>query len=129
MQVATVFRRLAENALPVYWVVLATATHYPTVRIPTTITHRDKVVHFVAFGLLAVLTWWFVRARWTVGSRFVWWAAAGLVAYAAIDEYLQQFVGRHTDIWDFVANCAGITVALVVLEIQRLRSGRPRTPA
>jgi VanZ family protein len=111
--------RAALVALPVYWVVLAFATHYPTVRIPTTISYRDKVVHFTAFALLAVLFWLFARARRSLGPRFVAVAATILLVYAALDEYLQQFVGRHTDPMDYVANASGILVALAVLELRR----------
>ena len=111
-------------ALPVYWVLLFVATHYPSVQIPTKIEYRDKVIHFTAFGLLALLYWSFVRARGPLGGRFVWVTGGVLIVYAAIDEYLQQFFGRHTDIMDYLANVAGISVALIVLELRRRRAVR-----
>lgn len=115
--------RLARLALPVYWVVLAFATHYPRVSIPTNVSHRDKVIHLTAFGLLAYLSWKFAETRQRpLAPHFVWTAAAVLLAYAGLDEYTQQFVGRDTDPLDFLANTIGITVVLAVLEVLRRRA-------
>lgn len=115
----TRWQHAARIALPAYWLLLFVATHYPRVRIPGEVPHGDKLVHFTAFGLLAFLYWQFARARREVGQRFVWSSAAVLIAYAALDEYLQQFVGRFTDVLDFVADAAGIVAVLAVLELHR----------
>lgn len=111
-------------ALPVYWIVLFIATHAPVVRIPGEFPHSDKLVHFSAFGILAFLVWRFAQALRSIGDRFVWAAGAGLIAYAAFDEYLQQFVGRHTDVADFGADAAGVVGVLIVLELVRRRRQR-----
>jgi len=115
---------VARVALPAYWIVLFIATHAPAVRIPGEIPHSDKLVHFGAFGFLAFLVWRFAQAWRSIGDRFVWGAGAGLIAYAAFDEYLQQFVGRFTDLADFGANTAGIVSVLTVLELVRRRRQR-----
>jgi VanZ family protein len=112
--------RVSRIALPVYWLALFTATHYPRVPDPAQIPNGDKVLHFGAFAVLASLWWAFVRP---VGGRGVWLAAAVLIPYAALDEWLQQFTGRFTDPMDFVANAAGVAVALAVLEVRRRVSG------
>lgn len=113
-------RQLAASiALPVYWAVLFAATHYPRVPMPQDIPHGDKLIHFGAFGMLAFLFWQFARARGPIGDRFVWLAGAILIPYAALDEWLQQFVGRFTDLRDFIANAAGIVVVLGALEAHR----------
>ncbi|MFN0250895.1 MAG: VanZ family protein [Kofleriaceae bacterium] len=110
-------------ALPAYWALLFTATHYPRVKIPGELPHGDKLLHFGAFGVLAFLFWQFASARGPLHRRFVWIAAVVLVPYAALDEWLQQFVGRFTDVMDFIANTAGIVVVLGVLEgYRRARS-------
>jgi VanZ family protein len=111
--------RATQIALPAYWLALFVATHYPRVPIPGEIPHGDKLVHFAAFGVLAFLFWHAVKARRPLGHRFVWVAAAILIPYAALDEWLQQFVGRHTDPADLVANTAGIVAVLAVLELRR----------
>jgi VanZ family protein len=104
--------------------VLAAVTHYPKVRIPGEDT--DKVVHFVAFALLAVLFWMFFAAgKRALAPWFVAVAAVVLVAYASIDEYTQRFVGRDSNWTDWVANLAGIGVGLLGLELhRRLRRSR-----
>jgi VanZ family protein len=111
-------------ALPVCWLALAAVTHYPQVRIPGEDT--DKVVHFVAFALLAVLFWMFFAAgKRALAPWFVAAAAVVLVAYASIDEYTQRFVGRDSNWSDWVANLAGIGFALLGLELhRRLRRSR-----
>lgn len=108
-------RRYWQVALVVYWILLFVATHYPRVVIPGELPHSDKLVHFGAFGVLALLFWFAVRPR-------VWVAAAILIPYAGLDEWLQQFTGRFTDVLDFVANTTGIVVVLGALALhQRYR--------
>lgn len=133
----TRWQQAVRLALPAYWLLLFVATHYPRVPIPGEIPHSDKVVHFTAFGLLAFLYWQFARARREVGPRFVWSSAVVLIAYAAVDEYLQQLVGRFTDLMDFIADAAGIVTVLAILEAHRRwragkvapdRDDRGRTP-
>jgi len=98
-------RRVWQIALGLYWILLFTATHYPRVVIPGELPHGDKLLHFGAFGALAFLFWRAISVR-------VWVAAAILIPYAALDEWLQQFFGRFTDLMDFVANTTGIVVVL-----------------
>lgn len=111
--------RAALAALPAYWVLLFISTHYPRVSIPGEIPQSDKLVHFTAFGLLAFLYWRFARALRPPGARSVWVSGVVLIAYAALDEYLQQFFGRFTDLMDFLANTAGIVTVLAALEVRR----------
>lgn len=113
---ATIFGfRLAPILLVVYWILLFTGTHLPNLpKIPAPkIENIDKVQHFLGFGGLAFLLAWSIprgrRGPW----RKITLAAVIAVIYAAIDEYTQQFVGRNTDIYDFVANGAGIVTALL----------------
>ena len=122
MHARTRWDRAALVALPAYWVLLFVATHYPRVPIPGEIPHGDKLVHFTAFGLLAFLYWRLAKAVGRAGKHFVWYTAALLIAYAALDEYLQQFFGRYTDVMDFAANTAGIVAVLVALELYRRRT-------
>jgi len=84
------------------------------------------LAHLVAFGLLTFLFWRFVESFGRpLSGRFVWLAALWLGVYATLDEYLQQFVNRGTDLWDWLANLAGIASVLAVLEWRR-RTRRPR---
>ncbi len=80
--------------------------HVPLPDLP----ESDKVVHFLAYGLLATL----------VGRLWPGWKGAilGAVlasAYGATDEWHQFFVpGRSCDVWDWVADTAGAVVAVTV---------------
>jgi VanZ family protein len=109
-----------RRALPVYWILLFCATHYPKLPSVVSVPQSDKVAHFVAFGLLAFLLWKYVesRGRRTTGF-FVWMAFVVLTAYAALDEYLQRFVNRSVSLADWIANVAGIVAVLLVLELRR----------
>lgn len=108
------------RVLPAYWVFLFISTHFPKMDLKIPMRSSDKMAHFVAFGLLAFLFWRFAEALYgQLSGRFVWTAAASLIVYAAIDEWLQQFVGRHTDLMDFLWDSAGVIVVLAALETHR----------
>jgi VanZ family protein len=84
----------------------------------------DKLAHFVAFGVLAFLFWRFAESfERKLSARFVWLALIGLGLYAGADEYLQQFVNRHTSWTDWFANLAGLVAVLVALEWRRRAAG------
>ena len=104
--------RLAIVVLAAYWLVIFIGTHLPaTVEIAG--HTNDKVKHFSAFfvlgGLLCYVTnspHWFLRFT-TIGL-------AGM-AYAAIDEWTQNFVpGRVPDVMDFAADSAGLWCAIAI---------------
>lgn len=118
-------------ALPAYWLLLALATHDPRPRLPQPVSATDKIIHFGAFALLAFVFWRVLATRARgLSRRSVWLAALVLIPYAAIDEYTQQWVGRYTDIADWVANVAGIVCMLAVLEVvRRRREARDRGDA
>jgi VanZ family protein len=107
-------------ALPAYWISLFALTHFPKLEFNAPISAPDKYAHIGAFGLLAFLFWRFVETiRRPLSGRFVWFAAIWLIGYAAFDEYLQQFVGRTTDLGDWLCDAAGMAVVLAVLEWRR----------
>lgn len=105
--------------LPAYWVFLFCTTHFPRLQLDNAPPQSDKILHFVAFGILAFLFWRFFEAAGAIGPVFVWIALAVLAFYAGVDEYLQQFVGRSSDWEDFWADSCGIAVVLSALEIRR----------
>jgi VanZ family protein len=114
-----------RRALPAYWLFLFSVTHLPFLRLDMPYAPSDKVAHLGAFGLLAFLFWRFVEGLGRpLSGRFVYIAAFWLYAYGAFDEYLQQFVGRSTDLDDWVCDVCGITVVLVLLEWRRRKALR-----
>ncbi|MEL7265798.1 MAG: VanZ family protein [Planctomycetota bacterium] len=112
--------RLATFVLVVYWSALFIGTHLP--RLPQVdVEHADKYMHFFAFAGLAFFLAWVVPA-----PRGLWWAKAlvllGIIAaYAIIDEISQGWVGRSTDVYDFIADMCGAAGGLCVYAA--IRSG------
>ncbi|MCB9739904.1 MAG: VanZ family protein [Deltaproteobacteria bacterium] len=83
---------------------------------------RDKAVHAVIFGVQAAL----LRAA-SDRPRFaaVRWSWLATAIWGAIDEVHQGFVpGRSQDVWDWLADCTGALVALVVWEVVSRLRGR-----
>jgi VanZ family protein len=122
MPLSPSWRRWYVRVLPAYWIFLFCATHLPRLKTGGP-PQSDKVLHVVAFSLLAFLYWRCCEAACRkLGGRFVWTASAILIAYAGLDEYLQQFVARGSDWEDFAADVVGIVMTLAILEWQRRRA-------
>lgn len=81
--------------------------------------HTDKIVHAIMFGTLyfvVSIDWYRKRQKdiprlWSPVSTtiFAWTALFG-----AIIELVQPYVGRSNDIYDFLADLAGIIIAGLV---------------
>lgn len=113
-----------RRALPAYWVFLFCITHFPALELDVGVRDPDKLAHVGAFGLLAFLLWRFAETfQRPPSGRLVWIAGFWLAAYAALDEYLQQFVGRGADLPDWLCDLAGIAAVLGVLEWHRRKEG------
>ena len=125
-----VWARWYRRALPTYWVFLFCVTHFPKLSFgPRAPRNTDKAAHFIAFALLAFAFWRFNQSFGRpLSARFVWFAAPILIAYAALDEYLQRFVNRSPDITDWLLDSAGIAATLIWLEIRRRRPKSPEKP-
>lgn len=102
-------------ALVLYWLALFVATHLPgdTPMLPTDST--DKVIHAVAYAVLAAL----VALAWYATGRPIRWTyllAAGLVIvlYGALDEWTQIPVGRDGSVGDWVADVVGTAIGLAL---------------
>ncbi|GEM_PF-903436 len=109
-----------RGALPAYWVYLLCMTHFPRLRLKTHVTAADKVAHVVCFALLAFLFWRFAETfRKPAPPWLVWLTLVWLGLYAALDEWTQGFVGRGTDVQDWLADMLGIMAVLAVLEWRR----------
>lgn len=118
--------RRAFGAFLAYAGVLFAATHYPRLHLPDPVPHTDKWLHWLAYGLLAWLCWRAGAARWpALSAHFVWKTTLGLSAFAALDEWTQQFVNRSPSLGDWLADTTGIVVVLAVMEVRR-RVNAPR---
>ena len=70
--------------------------------------------HFLAFVLLALLV---AAARWPVARRA---AITALVGYALATEFAQAVIpGRTADLWDGLANLAGLAVGAALWKAGR----------
>lgn len=111
-------------AWPGYWVCLFVLTHLPRLGTPrSTPRHFDKLVHAGLF-LGLTLIGHYARSRYRSVTRLsvVGWSIL-YVAYAALDEWLQGFVGRTPDVWDWVADSTGVVIAtLWILSRHRPKS-------
>jgi VanZ family protein len=121
-----VFRRggLTVSAV-IYAVTLVLATHYPKPeQLLGRYGHADKLLHFVAYFLLAVFV---AAAVWGAGlwsRRTALIVAIALAAFGAVDEITQPLFGRTADVLDWAADCAGIAVGILLVAITSSAWGR-----
>lgn len=105
--------RLAIVVLAAYWLCIFVGTHLPNMGeiVDLRFEVNDKVKHFSAFFLLGGLLCYVTNSpRWL--KRFAIIGVVGMT-YAAIDEITQNFIpGRYPDVFDFVADAAGLWTAI-----------------
>ena len=105
--------------LGIYWPVIFCLTHIPVPQVARQSGMSDKTMHVLAYFVLTFLVWFAVspyhKARWN-GIK-VWIVLATVIGYAAVDEYLQGFVGRSVDMQDFIADVFGVVLGLGTLSI------------
>jgi VanZ family protein len=94
-----------------WWALLFVATHVP-MDLPGPVTALDKYQHAAAFLGLAVLLCaayeaWRPRQEWGYFGVFL---AAGM--YGALDEWTQSFVGRQSDVLDWLADLGGAALGV-----------------
>ena len=107
--------------LAIYWLLLATGSHLPRFTLGDTsnqigVFQIDKSLHVVGFAGLA----WLLSMSRLAGpnaSSFAHALAALLIGsvYALVDEYTQQFTGRHVSYSDVVAGLIAIIGVFLVL--------------
>lgn len=95
-------------------------THYPK---PQELLGKDlppdKLLHFLAYGVLGML----VTAAVVTRSRWSWRTAAitavALAGFAAIDEVTQPFFGRDAEPLDWVWDVVGLMAGLAAVAVAR----------
>jgi hypothetical protein len=115
---------LALITLGLYWMGLGALTHMPPQHMPHS-GLGDKLGHAAAFCLLGALlysTLWLLRPM----SRGLWWKTLLIVLiYGALDEWTQPLTRRTCDLWDWVCDAAGVSVAVLTLSMVRFIVQRP----
>ena len=111
-----------RRALPAYWIFLFCVTHFPKLTLDIGIPEAGALAHIGAFAVLAFLYWRFIETFSPIRSvRFMWGAAFWIGLYAAFDEWLQPFVNRTGDVWDWACDMLGAAIVLALLEWRRRR--------
>ncbi len=106
-------RLILACALVTYWLAMFFGTHLP--RIPRSLAEQsDKLLHFVAYGGLAVLLlgWRASRRVPTLQTVVMLWVL--IAVYGLFDETTQPLVGRHCDFGDWIADIIGAAIGLAV---------------
>lgn len=94
-----------------YWLVIFVLTHLPPARLPA-VPVNDKLEHLGAYFILAALV--NITLGQTLGKHRDWMTVAIILAYGAIDEWLQIPVGRSCELADWYADGAGVALAIFV---------------
>ena len=103
-----------------YWGALFVSTHIPSPLLSPPGQSSDKILHFAAFCILALLVT--LNAECQFGElclRHYAILAIVMAVFAALDEILQQFVNRHCSFKDWVADICGVFVGIVLFHIFR----------
>lgn len=107
---------LAVVVLGFYWLLLFVGTHLPLALDPVPSrpnTNDDKVAHVLAFTGLAFLLCTAGAIDGRFRGRLVPYALLICVAYAAADEWSQQFIpGRESASADWIADMLGTGIGL-----------------
>lgn len=90
--------------------VILLSTSIPGPALPPGPTGSDKLVHFVAYGILGLLAIRAALAHGGAWGRTMAVTLAGVAVFAALDELHQGLVpGRFPEVADWVADVAGAT--------------------
>jgi VanZ family protein len=110
-------RRLALFVALAWLVVLFYLSHQPILPVPMVFSFQDKVVHALAYGVLAALL---LAARRPGADGYSRAQILGSILIASLygitDEWHQSFVpARSPDFWDWVADTTGAVIAVLLI--------------
>ncbi|TVR45219.1 MAG: VanZ family protein [Puniceicoccaceae bacterium] len=92
---------------------LTFASHQVFPEVPGEFSHRDKLAHFLVFGLLGTLVY---RSLWhgRPGPAPILAALVLTSLFGAFDEWHQSFIpGRSAEVADWIADTLGAAVAIL----------------
>ncbi|MCX7875745.1 MAG: VanZ family protein [Melioribacteraceae bacterium] len=103
--------------LVIYWITIFIATSIPLDQIPQLFDFQDKLEHFAAYFILAILisfTFHFQEKYYFLKNRVILFAILTLTIYAAFDELHQLLIpGRVADITDWIADVIGGVLGII----------------
>jgi len=106
--------------------IVFTFTHIPQQVLPVLLQMNglDKVLHALAYGIITFL--FILSFRVSHNSMFNLIPLSTVLAFAAVDELTQNFVGRTASLYDWIADLAGIVFAQsIFLYHNRIQSRVP----
>lgn len=111
--------RIWPIILVVYVCTLATATHWPKLRIEGPVPRSDLYLHLIAFGTLGGLVTLSALFAPHASRRNLVQSWLAALLYAAVDESTQAIPGLgRTSAWDdYLANATGITLGVATAAI------------
>ncbi|MFH0889142.1 MAG: VanZ family protein [Planctomycetota bacterium] len=106
--------------LPVYLYAFAIflSSHQARLEIPIKIIGIDKVLHFIAYGVLAGLIYRACRKsqKIFIVQKAYFISVTCSILYGFSDEFHQFYIpGRQTSEWDFIADALGAIAAIVII--------------
>lgn len=87
-----------------------------------TITHFDKIIHFLLFGIIVFLWGTYLKPRYTLPNRFIkvlFIVSLLATGYGIAMEFVQLKVGRDFDEWDMLADAAGAFTAWLFFVVKK----------
>ncbi len=118
--------RLALVVLSIYWVSIFILSHIPKDSVPPGWTVSGKLHHLAAYFVLTLLV--FTNAelicKVSLRSKKTWLMIGVVIAYGALDEFLQLFIpGRHGSHLDWAVDVVACLLCVgLLLLTQRLCS-------
>jgi VanZ family protein len=104
-------RRLAKILCAVVWLAAATATHVPLPALGE-VPAGDVVLHFTGFLGLACVFLLTLRLHGIPLPRRIVLSIPILLLYGVLDESTQPLVNRYCSLTDWLADAAGVFVAV-----------------
>ena len=89
-------------------------TDFPKVEVPSI----DKLGHVILFSILVIIWLLFVLSKTEVGKLTSIWVVLVAFFYGIIIEASQElfFESRTADVWDIIANSAGILLGWLIFQ-------------
>lgn len=84
---------------------------------PSVVAFQDKVLHFGAYFVMAILSWRALRHTGVQKSNLALLCLLFCSLYGLSDEWHQSFVpGRTASVWDWLADSLGAATAALTLK-------------
>lgn len=103
--------------LCLYWLFLFALTTIPAENVPRYFDAQDKIEHFVAYFVLAILLTFTLHFQEKVklfSEKFFVSAVLLIILYATVDEVHQIFIpGRYCDVFDWITDIIGGTAGII----------------